>query len=310
MGALVHTTTPAGLVGDGLGIVFASGSLVGGGGVYSQSSVAAKSLSLMHTRAVQIGGLGGLGFSPCPCFCGNFGKLWGPIARLSRQPIRRSVRSFRKLEFRSQLRTDDDSEKMNSEGLESESFDDRISPSPSPSPRADAPSDGEGRGSRGQQPQPQPKIAYRLVTALASVAVGALVVLSLSVAYDGYDADLVKAQDLDLPFVEPEVVTSSSPRMISLAKHLQSVGARMYGAFWCSHCYEQKQMLGREAMKYVDYVECYPEGYKKGVPIAKPCDEANIQGFPTWIIKGQILSGEQELDDLAKVSGFDKSQFE
>ncbi|CAM6111072.1 unnamed protein product [Calypogeia fissa] len=308
MGALAHTITPAGLVGDGLGSVFASGSLVGGGGgnrVYSQSSAAAKCLSLMHTRAVQIGGLGGLGLSPCPCFCGKFGKLWGPIARLSRQPIRRSLRSFQKLESRSQLPTDDDSEKKNSEGLESESYDDRISPSPSP--RADAPSDGEGRGSRGQQPQPQPKIAYRLVTALASVAVGALVVLSLSVAYDGYD--LVKAQDLDLPFVEPEVVTSSSPRMISLAKHLQSVGARMYGAFWCSHCFEQKQMLGREAMKYVDYVECYPEGYRKGVPIAKACDEANIQGFPTWIIKGQILSGEQELDDLAKVSGFDKSQF-
>jgi hypothetical protein len=29
------------------------------------------------------------------------------------------------------------------------------------------------------------------------------------------------------------------------------------------------QMFGKEAMKYVDYVECYPEGYRTGVQIAK-----------------------------------------
>lgn len=137
------------------------------------------------------------------------------------------------------------------------------------------------------------------------VAAGVSVVLALSVAYDGADA----AQDLDLPPVEPAVLTSSSPRVISLAKHLQSVGARMYGAFWCSHCHEQKEMFGREAMQYVVYVECYPEGYRKGIPIAKACDAANIQGFPTWVIKGQILSGEQELDDLAKASDFDQVEY-
>lgn len=48
------------------------------------------------------------------------------------------------------------------------------------------------------------------------------------------------------------------------------------------------QMFGKEAMKYVDYVECYPEGYRSGVQIAKECDAVNIQGFPTWIINGQV----------------------
>jgi hypothetical protein len=47
-------------------------------------------------------------------------------------------------------------------------------------------------------------------------------------------------------------------------------------------------MFGKEAMKDVDYVECYPEGYRRGVQIAKECDAANIQGFPTWIINGQV----------------------
>lgn len=38
----------------------------------------------------------------------------------------------------------------------------------------------------------------------------------------------------------------------------------MYGAFWCSHCYDQKQMFGKEAMAEFPYVECYPEGWKRG----------------------------------------------
>jgi hypothetical protein len=37
----------------------------------------------------------------------------------------------------------------------------------------------------------------------------------------------------------------------------------MYGAFWCSHCYDQKQEFGREAMAEFPYVECFPEGWKK-----------------------------------------------
>jgi uncharacterized membrane protein len=145
------------------------------------------------------------------------------------------------------------------------------------------------------------------ITKMAGLQVGvaASVILGLSIAYADADAALARAQDVDLPFVEPEVVTYSSPLTISIAKHLQSVGATMYGAFWCSHCYEQKEMFGREAMKYIDYVECYPEGYRKGVQIAKACDAANIQGFPTWVINGKVFSGEQGLEDLAKASNFD-----
>ena len=28
----------------------------------------------------------------------------------------------------------------------------------------------------------------------------------------------------------------------------------MYGAFWCSHCYDQKQALGAESMRIIPYV--------------------------------------------------------
>lgn len=36
--------------------------------------------------------------------------------------------------------------------------------------------------------------------------------------------------------------------------------ATMYGAFWCSHCYDQKQAFGQEAYRRIRYVECAPDG--------------------------------------------------
>lgn len=48
--------------------------------------------------------------------------------------------------------------------------------------------------------------------------------------------------EIDLPYFTTEITTASSPFAVSLAKHLNSIGAKMYGAFWCSHCLEQKQV--------------------------------------------------------------------
>lgn len=62
---------------------------------------------------------------------------------------------------------------------------------------------------------------------------------------------------------EPRVSEVSTPRSVELAKRLKAAGAKMYGAFWCSHCFEQKQSFGKEAMAELPYVECYPDGYYK-----------------------------------------------
>ena len=56
---------------------------------------------------------------------------------------------------------------------------------------------------------------------------------------------------------------SSSPQAVSLAKRLREAGAKMYGAFWCSHCQEQKVYFGADAQKDLPYVECFPEGFHK-----------------------------------------------
>ena len=49
-------------------------------------------------------------------------------------------------------------------------------------------------------------------------------------------------------------------------------------------------MFGREAAKLLDYVECFPNGYRKGVVVAPECSVAGVEGFPTWVIKGEVSS--------------------
>lgn len=135
-----------------------------------------------------------------------------------------------------------------------------------------------------------------------------LVITALSNSYSTSLPGTSSLAETDLPYYTTEITTQSSPLAISLAKHLHSVGAKMYGAFWCSHCQEQKQMFGREAAKLLDYVECFPDGYRKGIKIAKACANAGIEGFPMWVINDQVLSGEQELSELARASGFESSE--
>jgi len=92
----------------------------------------------------------------------------------------------------------------------------------------------------------------------------------------------------------------ASAYQVALARHLASTGAVMYGAFWCPHCEEQKEMFAGAA-GMLPYVECDPKGAG-----ARPdrCERASITGFPTWVIGDQRLEGTQSLDDLAKASKF------
>lgn len=141
------------------------------------------------------------------------------------------------------------------------------------------------------------------------LCIASLVVATLSTSYNISTSASKSLAEIDLQPFTTEITTQSSPLAVSLARHLHSIGAKMYGAFWCSHCIEQKQIFGREASELLDYVECFPEGYRKGVKIAKACADARIEGFPTWVINGEVLSGDKELSELAQVSGFDLDGF-
>jgi uncharacterized membrane protein len=104
-----------------------------------------------------------------------------------------------------------------------------------------------------------------------------------------------------------EITTESGAAEIEMAKYLTQSGAKMYGAFWCPHCFEQKQLFGKEASKQMPYIECAPEGVN---PQTDACVAKKIKSFPTWEIKGQIYTGAQELNRLAKLSDYTgNSQF-
>jgi len=85
-----------------------------------------------------------------------------------------------------------------------------------------------------------------------------------------------------------------------LAHHLQATNVKMYGAFWCPHCREQKAAFG-EAAALVPYVECDPRGEKAQAAL---CQAKNIRSYPTWEIDGQLVEGARSLTDLAKLTGY------
>ena len=89
-----------------------------------------------------------------------------------------------------------------------------------------------------------------------------------------------------------------------LAKCLVDSGAKMYGAWWCSHCNNQKEAFGKSWKIFADgggYVECSTPDEKQQLQV---CSDAGIKGYPTWrFADGSELGGEQPFAVLADKSG-------
>jgi len=65
----------------------------------------------------------------------------------------------------------------------------------------------------------------------------------------------------------------------AFARCLKDRNVKMYGAWWCPHCVEQKEKFGA-SFEYAPYVECGVKGDLKGKnPV---CQDAGITHFPTW----------------------------
>jgi hypothetical protein len=89
-------------------------------------------------------------------------------------------------------------------------------------------------------------------------------------------------------------------RLDAFAKCLTAKQAKMYGAFWCPHCDEQKEKFG-SSFQYAPYIEC---GIKGSQGIASVCTQAGIKRFPTWIFAdGTRIEGEHELEFLGEETG-------
>ena len=91
------------------------------------------------------------------------------------------------------------------------------------------------------------------------------------------------------------------PQLQALAIHLNEIGAKFYGAYWCPSCQEQKAKFFASA-KRLPYVECSSGG--RGSALTVPCAKAHIQTYPTWIIGERRITGIQTPQELARASGF------
>lgn len=83
----------------------------------------------------------------------------------------------------------------------------------------------------------------------------------------------------------------------ALAQCLKDKNAVFYGAFWCSHCQNQKKMFG-SSQKLLPYVECStPNGQGQ----IKECIDKKITTYPTWeFADGSRMTGEIPLGTLAQ----------
>ena len=119
-----------------------------------------------------------------------------------------------------------------------------------------------------------------------TVGAALVIVVALHLHYAGY---LGKAPGPEDPWIR------------GLAEHLAQSNAKFYGASWCPHCTEQKELFGASGRR-LPYVECSSAG--PGSKQTAVCNEAGIKSYPTWVINGQRYTGTQNLDALALFSKY------
>lgn len=86
----------------------------------------------------------------------------------------------------------------------------------------------------------------------------------------------------------------------AFAACLTDKGVKMYGAYWCPHCQEQKKMFG-DSWSKIDYIECSLPNRAGETAI---CNQAGITSYPTWqFADGTRKSGTLSLEDLGFFSG-------
>lgn len=84
------------------------------------------------------------------------------------------------------------------------------------------------------------------------------------------------------------------------ARCLDTKGFKFYGAYWCPHCIDQKEIFGNSGDE-LPYVECsLPQ---RGGQTAE-CTNAGIVSYPTWVLpSGKKIEGVISVQELASLSG-------
>ncbi|GMI57620.1 hypothetical protein ScalyP_jg10906 [Parmales sp. scaly parma] len=155
-------------------------------------------------------------------------------------------------------------------------------------------------------------IKRRVAAGFSSVAVvcafafgifinGENVLLDSAVASPNPSSVLIKSESEKKSREElepPPVTNKSSKQAEKIGDQLTKLNSRMFGAYWCSHCFEQKQTLGKQAMAKIPYLECAKDGKDSEWRV---CKDLKLPGYPCWEINGNIYPGEQSLDELQEI---------
>ena len=100
------------------------------------------------------------------------------------------------------------------------------------------------------------------------------------------------------------IVTSESTKeSIDLAKYLNDNGVVKYSAYWCPNCLKQSELFGNQAYKELNVVECARDGIDSQTQL---CIDKEIKGFPTWEINGKLFLGVLSLNQLSRLTGYNK----
>jgi hypothetical protein len=95
------------------------------------------------------------------------------------------------------------------------------------------------------------------------------------------------------------MTANAGSKFKEFAKCTDEAGAKMYGAFWCSACSEQKSRFGN-SFEEVNYIECSNDDRSQNAV----CNDAGIGSYPTWeFADGSRIQGVTSLQQLSDVTG-------
>ena len=93
---------------------------------------------------------------------------------------------------------------------------------------------------------------------------------------------------------------TSSAVLDTFTQCLTERGAKMYGAYWCPHCLDQKEMFGK-SWNNINYIECSLPN--KGGQ-TELCNREGINSYPTWEFSdGSRRNGVLQLEELSSITG-------
>ena len=93
---------------------------------------------------------------------------------------------------------------------------------------------------------------------------------------------------------------NSSGKYDGFAQCLTDKGAKMWGAWWCGHCADQKALFGKKSFGKINYIECSTSN-RQQTPY---CDDNGVKGYPTWdFANGSRESRVLTLEELSQKTG-------